>query len=388
MLNSSPRSAMILSLRNPVNFDLMEFAENKKNNCAIFMIPLGVTIPEGISHGVSVSLPTWASNIGYEEGEPFVVKAMQGGYPRFVFHRYIKQLASYCLDRFANSSEACLLLNSNATCCECREYLHRTSVGSSARVSELYIQNEDQCCVVYMIFFPVIFEDIAKQFWQHTGTGISSRYAEHCLRSLGLIIFAQKPDRRYKVTSKYQSASIEPEQKEFEVHLEERFGRNLDKKMTDYAIRVIKRRIAGTLGDTPNDLSLESLSLDKSPGAEEIDERHVYLFPSGMSAIYFAHKMTIDLRKNLKSVQFGFPYIDTLKMQQRFGSGCYFFGNGDIRDLKSLELLLLTEKISSVFCEFPSNPLLKSPDLEYLWNLAKKHGFFLIVDETGKFIVN
>ena len=34
---------------------------------------------------VSVSLPTWRSNVGYEEGEKWVVERMQCGYPRYEY---------------------------------------------------------------------------------------------------------------------------------------------------------------------------------------------------------------------------------------------------------------------------------------------------------------
>lgn len=33
---------------------------------------------------VSVSLPTWRANVGYEEGEDWVIDKMKTGYPRFV----------------------------------------------------------------------------------------------------------------------------------------------------------------------------------------------------------------------------------------------------------------------------------------------------------------
>ena len=56
------------------------------------MLPVGCPIPANTPHAVSVSLPTWASNVGYEEGDPIVVNAMKGGYPRFVFHPIIKQV--------------------------------------------------------------------------------------------------------------------------------------------------------------------------------------------------------------------------------------------------------------------------------------------------------
>ena len=69
-------------------------------------------------------------------------------------------------------------------------------------------------------------------------------------------------------------------------------------------------------------------------------------------------------------------------MQEKFGPGCHFFGLGDSKDLESLKKILKNEKIACLFCEFPSNPLLKSPPLKELWELATTFGFFLIVDET------
>ena len=36
-----------------------------------------------LMQAVSVSLPTWQSNVAYEEGEKWVVEKMQCGYPRY-----------------------------------------------------------------------------------------------------------------------------------------------------------------------------------------------------------------------------------------------------------------------------------------------------------------
>ena len=33
---------------------------------------------------MSVSLPTWSANVGYEEGEDWVINRMTTGYPRYV----------------------------------------------------------------------------------------------------------------------------------------------------------------------------------------------------------------------------------------------------------------------------------------------------------------
>jgi cystathionine gamma-synthase len=46
------------------------------------------------AHAVSVSLPTWADNVGYEEGEKRVVEKMETGYPRFFVHRTIQKVSS------------------------------------------------------------------------------------------------------------------------------------------------------------------------------------------------------------------------------------------------------------------------------------------------------
>lgn len=44
-------------------------------------------------------------------------------------------------------------------------------------------------------------------------------------------------------------------------------------------------------------------------------------------------------------------------------------------------------KYLAVFCEFPGNPLLKSPDLRRLRSLADHHDFAIVVDETiGNFM--
>ena len=45
------------------------------------------------------------------------------------------------------------------------------------------------------------------------------------------------------------------------------------------------------------------------------------------------------------------------------------------------------EKILALFCEFPSNPLLKSPDIFRIRQLADKYDFVVVIDETiGNFL--
>ena len=55
-------------------------------------IPLGSSVPALTAHAISVSLPTWEDNIGYEEGDKRVVDRMETGYPRFFIHRSIQKV--------------------------------------------------------------------------------------------------------------------------------------------------------------------------------------------------------------------------------------------------------------------------------------------------------
>lgn len=155
-------------------------------------------------------------------------------------------------------------------------------------------------------------------------------------------------------------------------YIEERYGRNLNLLFADEAKLALRRRIAGAL----------------SHGDLTVSDRDVFLMPTGMSAIFNAHRAVLATRPQRKAVCFGFPYTDTLKILQKFGPGCHFFGNGEDADLDNLEKLLEQgERILALFCEFPSNPLLKSPDLRRIRSLANKYEFLVVVDETiGNFL--
>lgn len=65
-----------------------------------------------------------------------------------------------------------------------------------------------------------------------------------------------------------------------------------------------------------------------------------------------------------------------------------FYGNGSSADLDNLERRCNDgEKFLALFCEFPSNPLLKSPDLQRIRSLADRFDFAVVVDETiGNFV--
>ena len=135
----------------------------------------------------------------------------------------------------------------------------------------------------------------------------------------------------------------------------------------------------------------------------------VYLYPSGMSAIFNVHRILRLARGEMKSLSYGlvnrsfgtsaalhfialtelsFPYVDTLKILQKFGPGAVFYGHGSSDELDDLEgRLNRGEKFLALFCEFPGNPLLTSPDLQRIQSLAETFDFAVVVDETiGNFL--
>jgi cystathionine gamma-synthase len=264
----------------------------------------------------------------------------------------------------------------------------------------------------------------AKQYWQHSGDGVSSRRAEFChglfqdgilVESTALSTIQNASNRPCKGPKRYQrSTSIDKtpksspshslglgisdnksksngisENRESHQFVEERFGRNLDVSFVDNAKSAIKRRIAGSLtADVDLTAPLSPVMGESNRGVAGLSENDIYLYPCGMNSIFNAHQMMLEARGPLKSIMFGFPYIDTLKILQKWGPGCLFYGHGSSNDLDDLENRLKGgERFLALVCEFPSNPLLISPDLQRIRKLADTYDFGVIIDETvGNFI--
>lgn len=171
---------------------------------------------------------------------------------------------------------------------------------------------------VHAVCFPASAETWALKYWRHVGEGISSRQAEALL--------AGRKDTN-PVEGRLQ----------------------------------LQSRIAGLVG-VPSDC--------------------VFLFKSGMAAIYAVYRAVVRLQPEGTCVQFGFPYVDTLKIQQHFGHRSTFFPLGNANDIKMLTRLAVIDKIAGIFTEFPSNPLLNSPDLNALSRIGRNHRIPLVVDDT------
>ena len=172
---------------------------------------------------------------------------------------------------------------------------------------------------LWAAYFPEENLPIARAYWQHAGRILSSRAAEDWLAARKLAA----PDAALELT--------------------------------------LRERLAGWSGAPAQNISLH---------------------PSGMAAIYAAFRMATSRRPQRRTVMFGFPYTDTLKILSKFGAGVEFYPRGDAKDLSALAGLLGKEEIAAIFCEFPSNPLLNVPNLPALYEMAAAHGVPVIVDDT------
>ncbi len=81
--------------------------------------------------------------------------------------------------------------------------------------------------------------------------------------------------------------------------------------------------------------ALPGTQVGPSSRVQNLTESDVFLFPAGMTAIWNAHNLALRFPSTCtkgKSVCFGFPYTDTLKILEKWGPGCHFFGHGlDLR---------------------------------------------------------
>ncbi|RVD81714.1 uncharacterized protein DFL_009564 [Arthrobotrys flagrans] len=383
---------------------------------------LGEAIPSNTEHAISVSLPTWRSNVGYEENENWVVSKMRSGYPRFFIHPEIIALEKSISGTYGKPQERCMLFPSAAIAAACKSF-----IASRPRRPEDNNQVFDQGIrIIYLtssrgqsgphpqadvwaVFLPELLYPIAREFWQHTGEGISSRravFVHKVLRQGHLSLIEESTDTpsennplhrgpsRYSKHCGGNTASGSSLRKQSNISssegmstndfVEMRYGRNLEADAVQQAKLAIKQRISGSMA-----AGADFVAQTSTQGrVQKLSPEDVFLFPTGMSAIYNTHRLLRTLFGPSTMVEFGFPYLDTLKVLEKFGDGCLFLGNGNDADLDELERVINDgKKISALFCEFPSNPLLRSPNLKRLRDLATQHRFVIVVDETiGNFV--
>ncbi len=134
-------------------------------------------------------------------------------------------------------------------------------------------------------------------------------------------------------------------------------------------------------GQVAADASFKKMEIIRTiaKGAGVADDA-ITLHPTGMSGLYMAYRLAQQVKRG-DTVQLGFPYVDTLKIQQKWGTHVHMLDDaGDY--LAKLEALFKAHSISACFTEFPTNPLLRAIDIKAVSALCRAHGVLLIVDDT------
>ncbi|CAK4499673.1 unnamed protein product [Aphanomyces euteiches] len=280
--------------------------------------PLGDALPNDI-HAVSVSMPEWKHVELYEQGCPELHASLRSGYPRFVYHAFVKAVNEWCWNKFVNDpAKLAFVLPTNTVAKRCEAFINK-SFPNPLQIVSLNV------CDAHALIVPLEAASCFKSYWQHSGEILSSRLANHILQST-----PSSPVKGMDGT---------------------------------HAHAQLRSRVA---------------SMYRSVGSSD-----VFLYPSGMAAIFAAFRTVQQLKFSRgKIVLFGFPYLDTLKMMRRteWSSGdVLFYPHGSDQDMEEIDQL---DEIAAIFTEFPTNPLLKSADLKRLAAIAHRHNTVLVVDDT------
>ena len=138
--------------------------------------------------------------------------------------------------------------------------------------------------------------------------------------------------------------------------------------------------LAGRTGAHGNEAVRQSLRQQLANWYECAPE-DVFLAPTGMASMFAALQAVQARTPGRPTAQLGFPYVDTLKLQQRLGHGGILLHH--LADLDSrLESLLDRERLAGCFCEIPGNPLLGSADLRTITPLLHEHRVPLVADDV------
>lgn len=323
----------------------------------------GCALPPGQRHAITFHFPSWAKILRFAARDQTIFQELKSVYPRMMLNKDVKEVSRIfriqiiLLIRYqfaaalqtsvkAPEDQMCLPFYAPESPVECTAFATDPRRGDgvalpdeiSIRVFEVGIHR------VYTVFFPASKYPTLVSFWQNAGTGISSRVAEECLDKIDLL---------HEITD----GSTPPEVTEAPAHSQ------------------IRERVASLLERSPVG----------PPRKAKVSPNDVYLFQTGMSALYGVHTYLLK-KENGGSVLFGYAFHSTVHVFDNFGPSFKLYALGN-EQLDELESYLESEtkegrKVQAIYTEFSANPLIHTPDLGRLRKLADKYHSLLVVDDT------
>lgn len=125
---------------------------------------------------------------------------------------------------------------------------------------------------------------------------------------------------------------------------------------------------------------LISRALAKLNGGEA---ENTFVFASGISAALSVLRALPGLREGKKTLQIEFPYVDSLKIQERFGNGVVYLNEATGESFDEALRRIRAGEFAGVFTEVPSNPLLRTVDLPRLSEACRSSRTPLILDDSA-----
>ena len=108
-----------------------------------------------------------------------------------------------------------------------------------------------------------------------------------------------------------------------------------------------------------------------------------FIFSSGISAALAALRALPGLREGKKTLQLEFPYVDSLKIQERFGNGVVYLNEAEGESFDEALQRIRAGEFAGVFAEIPSNPLLRTVDVKRVSEACRFSRTPLVLDDSA-----
>ena len=109
----------------------------------------------------------------------------------------------------------------------------------------------------------------------------------------------------------------------------------------------------------------------------------VSVFGNGMAAITALLRSLPGIAEGRRTLQLEFPYVDSLKLQESFGNGVVLLNEAEGESFEEALQRIAHGEFAAVFTEVPTNPLLRTVDLERVSAACREGGTPLIVDDSA-----
>lgn len=110
---------------------------------------------------------------------------------------------------------------------------------------------------------------------------------------------------------------------------------------------------------------------------------NTFIFASGMAAATSVLRALPGVLNGRKTLQLEFPYVDCLKVQEHFGHGVVYLNEASGESFDEALQRIRQGEFAGVFTELPSNPLLRSVDIERVAQACNDGATPLIVDDSA-----